>query len=398
MKGLFLGIILCISGILNGQNLKKIIDKNDAIALQNYVDTGGDFEELIPILIHDNKIIHIHPFVYAVRKSDLYLVKVFVKNKSIFENFDTQLSIAFVTSIPLKNTEITEFLLENNPNVNQISEMFHNYNGLMAAVVSGDKNLFLKLKDKSDYKLISDEGNNLFHLIGDKKVSYNVTVLKYLISKKDLNINLVNKYERTPLHYAARSGNSELFFELIKYGAKPNKLKDLYTDAAIGGDVEVFKYVRQLIKTDPNWIAFPEMIDENEKTFYGLEYAIKNNNFEVTKIIFNEMFSEVKNVKHDDQIEIVTNILNSRQLENDQFWPLWEAIQFQNKVLFEFLVRSMVKFNSLQIEYTAYNSYVEDDYTEIAEVLFTKFEYRSAKRRFGKDYVKNLYKELGISF
>jgi hypothetical protein len=398
MKGLFLGIILCVSGILNGQNLKKIIDKNDAIALQNYVDTGGDFEELIPILIHDNKIIHIHPFVYAVRKSDLYLVKVFVKNKSIFENFDTQLSIAFVTSIPLKNTEITEFLLENNPNVNQISEMFHNYNGLMAAVVSGDKNLFLKLKDKSDYKLISDEGNNLFHLIGDKKVSYNVTVLKYLISKKDLNINLVNKYERTPLHYAARSGNSELFFELIKYGAKPNKLKDLYTDAAIGGDVEVFKYVRQLIKTDPNWIAFPEMIDENEKTFYGLEYAIKNNNFEVTKIIFNEMFSEVKNVKHDDQIEIVTNILNSRQLENDQFWPLWEAIQFQNKALFEFLVRSMVKFNSLQIEYTAYNSYVEDDYTEIAEVLFTKFEYRSAKRRFGKDYVKNLYKELGISF
>jgi len=398
MKGLFLGIILCVSGILNGQNLKKIIDKNDAISLQNYVDTGGEFEELIPILIHDNKIIHIHPFVYAVRKSDLDLVKVFVKNKSIFENFDTQLSIAFVTSIPLKNTEITEFLLENNPNVNQISEMFHNYNGLMAAVVSGDKNLFLKLKDKSDYKLISDEGNNLFHLIGDKKVSYNVTVLKYLISKKDLNINLVNKYERTPLHYAARSGNSELFFELIKYGAKPNKLKDLYTDAAIGGDVEVFKYVRQLIKTDPNWIAFPEMIDENEKTFYGLEYAIKNNNFEVTKIIFNEMFSEVKNVKHDDQIEIVTNILNSRQLENDQFWPLWEAIQFQNKVLFEFLVRSMVKFNSLQIEYTAYNSYVEDDYTEIAEVLFTKFEYRSAKRRFGKDYVKNLYKELGISF
>jgi len=398
MKGLFLGIILCVSGILNGQNLKKIIDKNDAISLQNYVDTGGEFEELIPILIHDNKIIHIHPFVYAVSKSDLDLVKVFVKNKSIFENFDTQLSIAFVTSIPLKNTEITEFLLENNPNVNQISEMFHNYNGLMAAVVSGDKNLFLKLKDKSDYKLISDEGNNLFHLIGDKKVSYNVTVLKYLISKKDLNINLVNKYERTPLHYAARSGNSELFFELIKYGAKPNKLKDLYTDAAIGGDVEVFKYVRQLIKTDPNWIAFPEMIDENEKTFYGLEYAIKNNNFEVTKIIFNEMFSEVKNVKHDDQIEIVTNILNSRQLENDQFWPLWEAIQFQNKVLFEFLVRSMVKFNSLQIEYTAYNSYVEDDYTEIAEVLFTKFEYRSAKRRFGKDYVKNLYKELGISF
>jgi len=398
MKGLFLGIILCISGILNGQNLKKIIDKNDAIALQNYVDTGGDFEELIPILIHDNKIIHIHPFVYAVRKSDLYLVKVFVKNKSIFENFDTQLSIAFVTSIPRKDTEITEFLLENNPNVNQISEIFHHYNGLMLALVYGKEELFFKLKDKSDCNLLSDEGNNLFHLIGTNSKVYNSKILNYLILQKDLDINLINNYGRTPLHYAVKNGNSELAFELIKQGAKPNDLNDLYIDAAIGGHVKVFKYVRQLIKTDPNWIAFPEMIDKTGNTFYGLEYAIKNNNFEVTKIIFDDMFSEVENVKHDDQIEIVTKILNARQLESDQFWPLWEAIQFQNKALFEFLVRSMVQFNELQIEYTAYNSFVEDDYTEIAEVLFTKFEYRSAKRRFGKDYVKNLYEELGISF
>ena len=227
MKGLFLGIILCISGILNGQNLKKIIDKNDAIALQNYVDTGGDFEELIPILIHDNKIIHIHPFVYAVRKSDLYLVKVFVKNKSIFENFDTQLSIAFVTSIPRKDTEITEFLLENNPNVNQISEIFHHYNGLMLALVYGKEELFFKLKDKSDCNLLSDEGNNLFHLIGTNSKVYNSKILNYLILQKDLDINLINNYGRTPLHYAVKNGNSELAFELIKQGAKPNDLNDL---------------------------------------------------------------------------------------------------------------------------------------------------------------------------
>jgi len=66
--------------------------------------------------------------------------------------------------------------------------------------------------------------------------------------------------------------------------------------------------------------------------------------------------------------------------------------------LFEFLIRSMVDFNNLKLEYTAYNRFVEDDYTEIAEVYFTKFEYRSAKRRFGKIFVKNLYEELEVSF
>ncbi len=398
MKELFLGVALLFSVFSNAQSLKKIIDKNDAIALQEYVNSGGKFEEMIPILIHDNEILEVHPFVYAVKNERLDLAKIFVKNKTIFEDFDTQLSIAFVTSISNENTKLTEFLFDKNPNVNQLSEIFHNYNGLMLSVVNGKEDLFFKLKEKSDYNLISDEGNNLFHLIGVNSKTYNSKILNYLMSKKDLDINLINTYGRTPLHYAANSGNSQLFFELIKHGAKPNILADLYVDAVTGGNEKVFKYVRKLIKNDPNWETSSDMIDDSGNTFYGLEHAIKSNNTEISKLIFNEMFAEVKSVKHDNQTNIIAKILNSRQLENDQFWPLWEAMQSKNKELFEFLVRSMVEFNNLKIEYTAYNEFVEDDYTEIAEVLFTKFEYRSAKRRFGKEYVSNLYDELGVSF
>lgn len=398
MKELFLGIIIFFSAFSNAQNLKKIIDKDDVIAFQEYIDADGEFDEMIPMLIDNNKLIQVHPFVYAVINEKLDLAKLFVKYEAVFEDFDTQLSIAFIASISNSNAELSNLLFEKKPNVNQVSEIFHNYNGLMLAVVNGKEDLFFKLKDNSDYKLLSDEGNNLYHLIGENHGTYNSNILNYLVSKKDLDINLINNYERTPLHYAAKSGNSELFFELIKQGAKPNKLSDLYTDATVGGNVKVFNYVRLLIKNDPNWKTSPEMIDESGNTYYELEQAIKNNNTEVTKLIFTEMFIEIRDVKQDDQIEILTKILNSRQLENDQFWPLWEVTQAQNKELFEYLVRGMVKFNNLKIEYTAYNSFVEDDYTEIAEVLFTKFEYRSAKRRFGKEYVTNLYNELDITF
>jgi ankyrin repeat protein len=398
MKELFLGIILFFSGVANAQNLKKIIDKNDVIAFQNYIDDGGKFEEMIPILVQNNELVQIHPFVYAVKNERLRITKLFVEYETVFDDFETQLSIAFIASISNSNTEITNFLFDKKPNINQVSEIHHGYNALMFAVVNGKEDLFFKLEAKSDFNVLSDEGNNLFHLIGENLNSYNSKILTHLILNKSLDINLINNYGRTPLDYAARIGNSELFFELIKNGAKPKELNYLHTDAVIGGEVKIFKYVKELIKGDPNWTKYPEMIDETGNTFYGLEQAIKNNNTEVTKFIFDEMFLEVKNVKQDDQIEILAKILNSRQLENDQFWPLWEVMQSENKELFEFLVRSMVQFNKLKIEYTAYNSFVEGDYTEIAEVLFTKFEYRSAKRRFGKEYVTNLYNELGVNF
>jgi|GEM_PF-1675994 len=398
MKGLILSIVLCIGVMSYGQNIKRIVDKNDTIALQKYINSAEGFVDMILTRVSNSELVELHPFVYAVSRGNLNLAKIFVKNRAFFIDFDRQLGLAFAISVSKNNTEIIDYLYSLNPNINEVCSFCNGHNALMITITNGNEELFFKLKEKSEFNLISNEGNNLLHLIGEDIKSYSQIIFSELKNHKDVDINLINKYNRTPLHYAARSGNEELFFELVKIGAEANNLNDLYADAITGGAVKIFEYVRQLIKVVPNWTSFPEMKEKDGNTLYALEIGIKNNNTKIVKIIFNEMFTEVKDVKQDDQIEVVTKILNSRQLENDQFWPLWEVTQVKNKELFEFLIRSMVDFNNLKLEYTAYNRFVEDDYTEIAEVYFTKFEYRSAKRRFGKIFVKNLYEELEVSF
>jgi len=398
MKGFILSIALCIGVISYSQNIKRIVDKNDAIALQKYINYREGIEDMIQTRLSNSELVELHPFVYAISRGNLSMAKVFVRNKAYFIDFDRQLGLAIAISVSKNNSEIIDYLYGLSPNINEVCSFCSGHNALMITVTSRNEELFFKLKEKSEFNLISNEGNNLFHLIGQDIKNYNRIIFNELKNHKDVDINLINKYGRTPLHYAARCGNEELFFELLKIGAEANELNELYIDAIKGGDLKIFEYVRQLITVVPNWTSFPQMKEKEGNTFYALEIGIKNNNARIVKIIFNEMFTEVKNVKQDDQIEIVTKILNSRQLENDQFWPLWEVTQVKNKELFEFLIRSMVDFNNLKLEYTAYNRFVEDDYTEIAEVYFTKFEYRSAKRRFGKTFVKNLYEELEVSF
>lgn len=398
MKGLILSISLLISVISYSQKIKRIVDKNDVAALQEHISTIKGFENVIVVRMHDFEHVELHPFVYAVTKGNLELVKIFVKNKLFFADFDKQLSLAFALSITQKNAEVMNYLYGLKPNINEICDFCLGQNALLISVANGNEDLFFKLKSSSDFNLISKKGNNLFHLVAEKSSAFSWVIYNELKGRKDLDINLVNKFDRTPLHYAARSGNEKLYFDMLKSGAQPVNLKSLYIDAVFGGDLKIFAHVSEWIKTPPIWQNFPEMTDSIGDTYYALETAIKYNRSAVIKIIFKEMFDEVKQVKQDDQIEILIKILNSRQLEDNQFWPLWEIIQFENKELFEFLIKNMVELNRLKIPYTAYNEFVEDDYTENAEVLFTRFEYRAAKRRFGKKYVKNLYKQLAIKF
>lgn len=398
MKKLILGVFVLCTMLLNAQDIKRIIDKNDVLALQEYLKSKEGFDDMIIVRTSNLETSELHPFVYAATKNNLDIIKEFVNSKAIFNDFDKQLALAFTVSISKEKKEVIDYLYSLKPNVNEICDFRNGHNALMEATFFGNEELFFKLKDKSEFNLISKEGDNLFHLIGEKTKKFNANILNELKNHKDLDVNLINAYGRTPIHYAARSGDSDLFFELIKLGAKPNVLTDLYIDAVVGGDLKIFEHVCQLINKIPFWTTFPEMKNKEGDTFYPLEFAVKSNNTEAVKLIFKEMLTEVTTVKHDDQIEIVTKILNSRELENDQFWPLWEATQAKNKELFEFLMKSMVEFNNSKLEYTAYNDFVENDVTEIAQVYFTKFEYRSAKRRFGKDYIKNLYDELEIHF
>ena len=398
MRVILLSFMLIFGSLTYAQNIKRIIDKNDTKGLVRYIEGSNVLDELISVQDYLNVSYSVHPIVYAAGAERIELVKLFVENKTKITDFDVQISLAFAISCSRKNKELTDYLYTLNPNLNEICKSCHGHNALMIAAVYGDEDLFFRLKNKSEFNLISTDINNLYHLIGEDSENFNENIFNEIKKHKDVNVNLINKYGRTPLHYAARGGNEILFFELLKIGAKPNGLDEFYADAIFGGSLKIYNSVKALFKTDPNWVTTPEMIFPNEDTYYPLEHAIKNSSTIIAKVIFKDMFNDVINLEEDNQIEVLVKVLNSRQLENDKFWPLWEVIQWENKELFEFLVRGMIEFNELELPYTAYNEFINGDYTENAEVLFTKFEYRSAKRRFGKNYVKGLYDELNVKF
>jgi hypothetical protein len=85
-------------------------------------------------------------------------------------------------------------------------------------------------------------------------------------------------------------------------------------------------------------------------------------------------------------------------METDLFSPLWLAVQYDNKSMFELLLKAMVDLNKMEIEYTSFNDQLDQEYTQNAEIVFAKFDYRTAKRKFGKDYCDSLYNKLDIEF
>jgi len=397
MKLIIVIFSLLFSVFSFSQNIKRIIDKNDIKALTNYCNDVDIIEVQIPILADDKKYYPVSALVYATKKEKFELVKTLISHKEKLVDFDNQLAIAFDVAIMEQHTKLINYLFKLKPNVNQICELCGHQNAIMLAVLNGGQDLFFKINTNSEYNLINVDSNNLYHLIGQEKERFNIKIFEDIKTNNNIDINLINVFGRTPLQVSARQGNDTLFFELLKLDAMHNELNDFYIDAIVGKSDRIYNYVRTLFKSSPNWGLVKNRKDDGN-TLHPIEYAIKFNNTKVTKLIYKEMFAEVLKDNDAEKIKILVDVLGSRQMENDQFWPLWEVINLLNKDLFQFLVTEIDKLNDLNIEFTSYNKFIDGDYTENAEVLFTKFEYRSAKRRFGKNYVKGLYKKLNIKF
>ena len=78
-----------------------------------------------------------------------------------------------------------------------------------------------KINDTNILNFRNEDGTNLIHAIiqntsitEDKKIN----IIKELI-KKNLTINILNKYNESPLHYAAKNGNYYVFEFLLKNNA-----------------------------------------------------------------------------------------------------------------------------------------------------------------------------------
>lgn len=390
MKTIFICLTLAISSLSYSQSIKKIIDNNDLEGLKKYIDKQDEIYE--EIYFHDEDY-SVHPMVYASGKNRLKMVKLFSKNKNKIDDYHTIMSIAFAISISTENDELSDFLYAQEPNVNEICEACHGHNAIMIAAVYGDESWYTKLREKSEMTIISNDGNNLYHLIADP-VTFSPLILNDIKKVEELDIDKINSFDRTPLQYAAKSGNDTIFDLLLNSGATYNKLNDFYVDAIYGSDLSIFNHVDSLFENQPLWELYFTGDQDNYNTYYPLELALFYNSSEIAKYVLNEMLDEIIKVSSNTHIDIMVNILNSRSMEDNVFLPLWETIQWENKELFEYILKTMDRFNKLELEYTAYNDQMDEDYTQLAEVVFTKFEYRAAKRKFGKEYIESLYENI----
>lgn len=390
MKILLVFFTFLISTISLSQNVKKIIDNNDLESLKKYIDKH---EEIYEEIYFHKEDFSMHPMIYASSKNRLDMVKLFVKNKNKIDDYHTIMSVSFAVSLSTGNNELNEFLYQEEPNLNEICEACHGHNAIMIATVYGNEAWYSTLRPKSEMTIVSNDGNNLYHLIADP-VSFSEIIFNDIKMVYELDINKVNRFGRTPLQYAAKSGNYDLFNAFLNAGGVSNKLNDFYVDAIYGGDISIYNYVDSIFDIAPIWGLFQTGNQEDFNTYYPLELSIMYNSSSIVKQVFTEMLDDIEVSKNNVNIEIIVDVLNARVMENDAFLPLWETIQWDNQDLFQFVLENMVRLNKMELQYTAYNDQIDEDYSQLAEVIFTKFEYRAAKRKFGKVYIESLYKDI----
>jgi ankyrin repeat protein len=390
MKFRLICFTLLFSFLSSGQNIKKIIDNNDLVGLKKYIDKREDIYEEISFHKEDYSV---HPMIYASGKNRLDMIKMFVENKSKIDDYHTIMSIAFAISISTKNDDLIEYLYNQEPNINEICDACNGHNAIMVATVYGNEKWYFKLKSKSETAIISKDGNNLYHLIANP-AHFNLSIFNDIKFIYDLDINLVNELGRTPLQFAAKSGSDSVFYDLLNLGGVYNKINDAYVDAIYGGSEIIYNYIDSNFEASPIWGIY-RIGDPNDfNSYYPLELAIRYDATTIVKQIFTEMLNDIESSKNNVQIEAIVEILNSRVMEDDVFLPLWESIQWSNADLFQFTLQNMVKLNGMKLQYTAFNDQVDEEYSQLAEVVFTKFEYRAAKRKFGKEFIELLYQNI----
>ena len=378
------------------QNIKKIIDKNDINALQKYIDNN---ETIYPEIHFHTEDYEISPLVYAARKERIAILKILINNKNKFDTFNFDLSLAFAESVITKNDELITYLYNLNPNINEIVPYYNDKNAIMLCANYGNEKWYFKLKKLAILTLTDKYSNNLLH-ITINSVNFNNKIFNDVVNIKSLDINEVNYFNRTPLQTAIKVGNYSAFKIILNKGGEQKNVEQkhidqLYVDAIYGGNINIYNYVLKFVKEFYLWSEY-DLLDEedNYNSYYPLEIALRYNKTEIASQIINKMFDKANEKDSSYEQEIFVEILNSRKMYDDTFWPLHETIANKNKVLFELLLRKIVAFNNTSTVLNKSN----DNYDQREKIIFTKFEYRSAKRKFGKDYVEQLYNELKISF
>lgn len=399
MKLLLTAIVLSFTFFSTAQNIKKIIDNNDLDGLKTYIKDVDyiDDEIIIPPNRYGNTTkVALTPLEYATLVDNFEMVQYLTKNQDKFEDFHDIVSKSFDISLKNNNQTISQFLFEFKPNINEICSICEGNTPIMYAVKHGNKDWYFKLVNTSEINLINDNGNNLVHLSAEH---YNDTIFNDILNN-GVNINLSNKNKKTPLQIAALKGADKMFYRLIDNSANYETIDELYADAILGGNLNIINYFdkENMFETDFLWTPSDYQINnEKLKSYYPFELAILSKNPKVLTDVVNKMMTDIQKDSTNEHIKLTYELLTGSGDDFD-FISLTHAIAMGYKDMFETILKNAVEFNNRHYNITYQASNGNYTYEQEAQVYFTKFDFRAAKRQFGKNDVTNLYKELDIKF
>jgi len=221
------------------QKVKKIIDKDDPVKMQKYLDKGGDINEMIIINLQSDSNFQTHPLIYALGNKKFDCFEIIFNNRNEINNLDELISKAFILSLSRGNEDIMEMLYRENPNVNDRCVPCNNYSAIMVATRYGMENWYFKLKPMSDLNALSGNGNNLAHLAASCS---NATIAKDVFNIEGMDLNLKDNIGFTPLDYAADNHeNSFIFSILLDNGGDLNQAKNILYMGCFGIVAEIFQ-------------------------------------------------------------------------------------------------------------------------------------------------------------
>ena len=399
-----------------GQKVFKYIEKGNTKKVEQYLKKHDVIYDTLIIKnknafskIDEEKFVL--PLSYAVIKNKPDIVKLFVKDSLKIPNFREQLGVAFALSMSVKNDTISNFLYNLNPDLSAMCTSCHQHSAIMIATAYGNEKWYFKLKPYSVLTTINHHGHNLIHLsVVDS--NYYQPIFDDLLKTPQLNINLTDSFGYRPIDYAITYNFNQAFYQLEKESQARNvSSKTSNYFAALGGNLEVFNYLDKDSNSynysvwEPIYREYKQSIDFDNAFAYLIEVAVDGNNVNLVKIIYNKMLNDIVNENDPEEKEykagILTSILNNRYIDSDctyRNFVIYTAIKNKNKELFEFLISKSVEFNAYNFKCFHKNNIEREIIKEPVKVYFSKWEYKQAKKVFGKEYVKSLYQKLEIKF
>lgn len=159
---------------------------------------------------------------------------------------------------------VSLLLKEGKVNLNSVDT--HNLNALNEALMNGDEVLVHKLFELGCKPTIDIQGASLMHHAAQRIDMFfkgNIEILDFL-HQKGLDVNAVDKYGQTPLHWASEAASYNVVKKLLDLGADP-RIKDDNKKTAFDLSVDnPYKTVRMLLKDAKEPIGIPQAIREEK--------------------------------------------------------------------------------------------------------------------------------------